>query len=67
MEEIKEEFCNLLERNINQIASLDIKIIIGDFNEKVSKENIYKPVIGDESLNNKSNNNGIKNDSICDI
>jgi hypothetical protein len=31
MEEVKEEFYNLLEQNINQIASLDIKIILGDF------------------------------------
>jgi hypothetical protein len=32
MEDIKEEFYNLLEQNINQIARSDIKIILGDFN-----------------------------------
>jgi len=59
-EEIKEEFYNLLEQNINQIARLDIKIIPGDFNAKVGKESMYKPTIGNESLHSETNNNGIK-------
>jgi len=50
----------LLEQNINQIARLDIKIILGDFNAKVGKENIYRLTIGNESLHNETNNNGIK-------
>ena len=40
MDEIKEEFYNLLQQNINQIANSDIKIILGDFNAKIGKENI---------------------------
>jgi hypothetical protein len=40
MEEIKEEFYNLLEQNINQIAGPDIEIIVGDFNAHVDKESI---------------------------
>ena len=59
-EEIKEEFYNLLEQNINQRARLYIKIILGDFNAKVGKGSIYKPPIGNESLHNETNNNGIK-------
>jgi len=59
-EEIKEEFYNLLEQNVNQIARSDIKIILGDFNAKVGKEAIYKPTIGNESLHIETNNNGIK-------
>jgi len=57
MEEIKEEFYNLLEQNINQIAGSDIKIILGGFNAKVDKENIHKPTMGNESLHNETNNN----------
>ena len=37
-EEIREEFCNLLEQNINPIARADNKIILGDFNAKVGEE-----------------------------
>ena len=59
MEEVKEEFYNLLEQNINQIANPDIKIILGDFNAKVGKEDIYKPTNGNESVHNETNN-GIK-------
>ena len=57
-EEVKEEFYNLLEQNINQIANSDFKILLGDFNVKVGKENIYKPTTGNESLQNETNNNG---------
>ena len=39
-DEIKEEFYNLLEQNLNQIANSDIKIILRDFNAKIGKENI---------------------------
>jgi len=40
MEEVREEFYNLLEQNINHIANSDIKIILGDFNAKVGTEDI---------------------------
>ena len=47
---------NLLEENINQIANLDIKIILGYFK---TKEDIYKPP-GNGSLFNETNNKRIK-------
>jgi exonuclease III len=40
-EEVKAELYNLLQQNINLIANSNIKIILGDFNAKVSKEDIY--------------------------
>ena len=40
-EEVKEEFYNQLEQNVNQIAISYIKITHGDFNAKVGKEDIY--------------------------
>ena len=60
MEEVKEEFYTLLEQNINQIATSHIKIIPGDFNAKVGKEDIHKPTIGNENVHNETNNNRIK-------
>ena len=59
-EDTKEEFYNLLQQNMNQMAESDIKIILGDFNAKVGKESIYKPTSGNESLHNETNNNGRK-------
>jgi len=41
-------------------ASSDIKIILGDFNTKVGKENIHNPTTGNENLHNETNNNRIK-------
>jgi hypothetical protein len=41
-EEVKEEFYNLLEQNLNQITNSDIKIIREDFIAKVDKEDIKR-------------------------
>jgi hypothetical protein len=37
-----------------------MKILLGDFNAKVGREDIFKPTIGNESLHEISNNNGIR-------
>jgi hypothetical protein len=36
-----------------------MKILLSDFNEKVGRENIFKPTIGKESLYEISNDNGV--------
>jgi hypothetical protein len=57
---------------MNQIARSDSKIILGDFNVKVSKESMYKPTIGNARFHNETNkiksntNTTNKNDSVCD-
>jgi endonuclease/exonuclease/phosphatase family metal-dependent hydrolase len=37
-----------------------MKILLGDFNAKVGGENIFKPTIGNESLHQDSNDNGVR-------
>jgi hypothetical protein len=37
-----------------------MKIMLGDFNAKVVRAAIFKPTIGDESLHEISNNNGVQ-------
>jgi hypothetical protein len=37
-----------------------MKILLGDFNPKVGREDIFKPTIGNESLQEISNDNGVK-------
>jgi hypothetical protein len=35
-----------------------MKILLGDFNAKVGREDIFKPIISNESLHEASNDNG---------
>lgn len=35
-------------------------IILGDFNAKVRREDVFRPTIGRESVHERSNNNGIR-------
>jgi hypothetical protein len=37
-----------------------MKILIGDFNAKVGREDIFKPIIGNESLHEASNDNRVR-------
>ena len=37
-----------------------MKILSGDFNAKLGRENIFNPTIGNESLHNDSNYNGVR-------
>jgi hypothetical protein len=37
-----------------------MKIILEDFNAKVERENIFKPTIGNGSLHQDSNDNGVR-------
>jgi hypothetical protein len=36
------------------------KILLGDFNAKVGRENIFKQTIGSESLHQDSDDNGVR-------
>jgi hypothetical protein len=36
-----------------------MKILLGDFHTKVGREDIFKPIIGNESLHEASNDNGV--------
>jgi len=37
-----------------------MKILLGDFNVKEGRQNIFKPTIGNESLHQDSNDNGVR-------
>jgi hypothetical protein len=37
-----------------------MKILLGDFNTKISSEDIFKRTIGNESLQKISNDNGVR-------
>lgn len=56
----KEEFYNQLERVYDSIPHRTRKIIIGDLNAKIGKEQIFKPTIGEHISHEISNDNGSK-------
>jgi endonuclease/exonuclease/phosphatase family metal-dependent hydrolase len=58
VEYIKDDFYQTLEHISNALPQNDIKLIVGDFNAKIGKEEIYKGIIGRHSLHAISNDNG---------
>jgi exonuclease III len=56
MDDMKDRFYDELERVFDKYLKCHMKILLGDFNSKVQRENIFKPTIRNESLHKISNN-----------
>ena len=56
----KDSFYEESEHVFNHFPKYDMKILLGDFNAKVGRENNFKPTIGNESLHQDSNDNGVR-------
>lgn len=54
----KEAFYTQLEDVYESCSQRDIKIVIGDFNAQVGREDMYKSVVGPHSLHAVTNDNG---------
>ncbi|PNF34643.1 hypothetical protein B7P43_G05860 [Cryptotermes secundus] len=59
-DDIKDRFCKELEHVFDKFPKYPMKILLGDFNTKVRWEDIFKPAIGNESLLEISNDNGVR-------
>ena len=59
-DESKDRFCEELEQVFDHFPMYHMKILLGDFNAKVGRENIFKPTIRNESLHQDSNDNGVR-------
>jgi exonuclease III len=59
IDDIKDKFYEELEHVFDKIPKIHMKILLGDFNAKVGREDIFKPAIGNESLHEISNDNGV--------
>jgi hypothetical protein len=57
---IKDRFYDELGQVFDQFPKHPIKIMLGDFNVKVCREDIFKPTIGNQSLHQISNDNGVR-------
>lgn len=58
--ETKDEFYDKLMSVYDHCTASDIKIVIGDCNAQVGKEDIFLPHIGKNSLHDVSNDNGVR-------
>jgi hypothetical protein len=56
----KDSFYEGLEQVFNHFPKYHIKILLGDFNAKLGREDTFKPTIGNESLHEDSNDNGVR-------
>jgi len=52
----KDNFCEELEQVFDHSANYHMKSLLGDFNAKVGRENIFTPTIWNED----SNDNGVR-------
>jgi hypothetical protein len=57
---IKGSFYEELEEIFNQFPRYHMKILLADFNAKVGREDIFEPIIGNESLHEATNDNGVR-------
>jgi len=56
----KDKFYEELEHVFDHLPKHHMKILLGDFNAKVRRENIFKPTIGQASIHHDSNDNGVR-------
>jgi hypothetical protein len=66
-DDMKESFYDDLERVLDTFPKYHMKILLADFNAKVGREDIFKPIIGNESLHEINNDNGVRLVNFCHI
>jgi hypothetical protein len=57
---MKDSFYEELGHVFDKFSKYHTKILLGDFNAKVGREDIFKPTLGNESLHKISNDNGVR-------
>jgi hypothetical protein len=60
LNDIKDRFYEELEQVFDKFPRYRMKLFLGRFNAKVGREDIFKPTIGNESLHEISNDNGVR-------
>jgi hypothetical protein len=56
----KDSFFIGIRTGFDRIRKYRMKILLGDFNEKLGREDIFKPTIENESLHQDSTDNGVR-------
>ncbi|PNF22675.1 hypothetical protein B7P43_G07120 [Cryptotermes secundus] len=60
IDDIMDRFYEEVEHVVDKFPKYPMKNSLGDFNAKVGREDIFKPTIGNESLHDISNDNGVR-------
>ncbi|PNF34372.1 hypothetical protein B7P43_G15323 [Cryptotermes secundus] len=60
IDDIKDRLYEELEHVFDKFLKYPMEILLGDFNAEVGREDIFKPTIGNESLHEISNENGVR-------
>jgi hypothetical protein len=58
-DDIKYSLYKEVEQVFDQFFRYHMKILLGDFNTKLGREDIFKPIIGNERLHEANNVNGV--------
>jgi hypothetical protein len=56
----KDSFYEELEQVFDHFPKYHMNILLGDFNAKVGREYTFKPTIGNKSLHQDGNDNGVR-------
>jgi hypothetical protein len=59
-DDVKDSFCEETALVFDKFPRYDMKILLGDFNAKVGREDIFKPTIRYDSSHEISNDNGVR-------
>jgi hypothetical protein len=60
IDDVKDSFYEELERVFDKFSKYHMKILLGEFNAKVGREDISKSTTGNEGLHEISNDNGVR-------
>jgi exonuclease III len=58
--DVKDSFYDEVGHVFDQFSRYNMKILYGDFNVKIGREDIFKPTIWNESSHKISNDNGVR-------
>jgi hypothetical protein len=59
IDDVKDRFYEELEHVFDKFPKYHMKILLGDFNAKVGRKDVFKPTTGNKSLHEISNDNGV--------
>jgi hypothetical protein len=58
--DVKDSMCEELEHVFDIFTKYNMKMLLGYFSTKVGREDIFKPTIGNGSLHEITNDNGVR-------